>query len=214
MIEDMDPDLRSFHNGHMTRIRIPGALRRPLATLLTTAAVLLVAVGSLVIVSSDGLTGAGRASAATNDLAQWSPGPGPVQPWPFRNLVSDWQGRCVDVPNADFNDGVHLQMWGCDHTWAQDWHYVIDSDQGTYKLETLDFECMDVAGGSGENGTPVQIVGCNNGPAQQWKLTGAGDLVNPQSNKCLDIRDWNPHNGAALQIWDCAGTANQKWHFA
>jgi streptogrisin C len=43
-------------------------------------------------------------------------------------------------------------------------------------------------------------------------LTGAEDLVNPQSNKCVDVKDWNSDNGARLQQWDCTGGANQKWY--
>jgi hypothetical protein len=127
---------------------------------------------------------------------------------PGNTIVSDWQGKCIDVPGANFSDGVHLQMWDCASTDAQRWTFA----DGT--LKTKNNLCMDVAWGSRDNGAIVQVAHCSGNPAQQWVLSDAGDLVNPQANKCLDIQNWNPANGAALQIWECAGTANQKWHRA
>ncbi|GAB7045909.1 thaumatin family protein [Catenuloplanes indicus] len=123
-------------------------------------------------------------------------------------LVSNWQGDCLDVPDANFADGVHLQLWGCNNTDAQRWAFV----GGT--LMTRDNLCMDVAWGSRDDGAPVQLAHCSGNPAQQWVLTEAGDVVNPQADKCLDIKDWNPEYGARLQIWECRGTVNQKWHRA
>jgi streptogrisin C len=122
------------------------------------------------------------------------------------SLISDWNGLCVDVPNANFSDGVALQTWECNGSGAQKWTFV----NGT--LQTSNNKCMDVAWGSTANGAVIQIVNCNGNPAQQFVLSAAGDLVNPQANKCVDIKDWNGNWGAALQLWDCAGTANQKWH--
>ena len=122
------------------------------------------------------------------------------------SLVSDLNGRCIDVPNANFSDGVPLQMWGCNGTAAQKWTFT----GGT--LQTSNNKCMDVAWGSTAAGAVIQIATCSGNPAQQFVLSAAGDLVNPQANKCIDIKDWNGNDGAALQLWDCAGTANQKWH--
>jgi streptogrisin C len=122
------------------------------------------------------------------------------------SLISDWNGRCIDVPNGNFSDGVPLQMWGCNGTGAQKWTFANGS------LQTSNNKCMDVAWGSNVNGAVIQIATCSGNGAQQWVLSAAGDLVNPQSNKCIDIKDWNGNDGAALQLWDCGGTANQKWH--
>ncbi|MFG1607590.1 thaumatin family protein [Actinoplanes sp. NPDC049265] len=131
--------------------------------------------------------------------------PAPVQ---GSTIVSDWQGKCLDVPGANFADGVHLQVWGCDNTDAQRWA-IVDG-----MLRTKDNLCVDVAWGSRDNGAVVQLAQCTGNAAQQWVLSDAGDLVNPQADKCLDIKDWNAENGAPVQLWDCAGTANQKWHRA
>jgi hypothetical protein len=121
-------------------------------------------------------------------------------------VISNWNGKCVDVPGANFADGAQLQMYGCNGTAAQNWTFT----GGT--LRTQNNMCMDVAAGSTANGAAIQIATCNGNPAQQFILSGAGDLVNPQANRCIDIKDWNGNDGATLQIWDCGGTANQKWH--
>jgi hypothetical protein len=124
------------------------------------------------------------------------------------SIVSDWNGRCVDVPNATFNDGQRLQMYECNNSAAQKWSFT----NGT--VRTQNNLCMDVAWGSVDNGAAIQIANCSGNPAQQFVMSSAGDLVNPQANKCVDIKDWNPDNGALLQLWECGGTANQKWHRA
>jgi streptogrisin C len=123
-------------------------------------------------------------------------------------VVSNWNNRCIDVPNANFSDGVLLQMWGCNGTAAQKWNFV----NGT--LQSSNNKCMDIPWGSTANGTVIQIVTCNGNPAQQFVLSAAGDLVNPQANKCLDIKEWNADDGAQIHLWDCTGGANQKWRRA
>ncbi|MEV6301841.1 ricin-type beta-trefoil lectin domain protein [Actinoplanes sp. NPDC051861] len=120
-------------------------------------------------------------------------------------LISNWNNKCIDVPNSNFSDGVLVQMWGCNGTGAQKWEAVGGA------LRTGNNKCLDVPWGSTANGVVIQIVTCSGNPAQQWVLSAAGDLVNPQANKCLDIQDWNGNDGARIQLWDCAGTSNQKW---
>ncbi|MGK5678250.1 ricin-type beta-trefoil lectin domain protein [Actinoplanes sp. URMC 104] len=120
-------------------------------------------------------------------------------------LISNLNGKCLDVPNGNFSDGVRVQMWTCNGTAAQRWTFV----NGT--LQTSNNKCLDVAWGSTANGAVIQIVNCSGNPAQQFVLSAAGDLVNPQANKCVDIDAWNPNDGAVLILWDCTGGANQKW---
>jgi streptogrisin C len=122
------------------------------------------------------------------------------------SLISNWNGKCVDVPNSNFSDGVQLQMWDCNGSGAQKWNFV----NGT--LQTSNNKCMDVAWGSTADGAVVQIANCSGNAAQQWVLSAAGDLVNPQANKCLDITGWNGNSGALMELWTCTGGANQKWH--
>lgn len=121
------------------------------------------------------------------------------------SVVSNWNNKCIDVPNSNFSDGVPVQMWGCNGTAAQKWNFV----NGT--LQTSNNKCLDVAWGSTANGAVIQIANCSGNAAQQFVLSAAGDLVNPQANKCVDIDAWNGNDGARLILWDCTGGGNQKW---
>jgi len=109
------------------------------------------------------------------------------------------------VPNANFADGVRVQMWGCNGSAAQRW------TAANGRMETGNGKCLDAAGAGTGNGTPIQIANCSGNAAQQWVLSAAGDLVNPQANRCADIAEVNPNDGAVLHLWDCLGAANQKW---
>jgi streptogrisin C len=120
-------------------------------------------------------------------------------------VISNWNNKCLDVPNGNFSDGVLVQMWNCNNSAAQKWESVGGA------LRTGNNKCLDIPWGSTANGAVLQIVTCSGNPAQQWVLSAAGDLVNPQANKCIDVQDWNGNDGARLQLWECAGTLNQKW---
>lgn len=148
------------------------------------------------------------AGITLNPFAGGGGGSTPPPPPAATRFVSDWNGKCIDVPNSNFADGVPLQAWTCNGTGAQAWNVSGNT------IRTQNNLCMDVAWGSTANGAVIQLATCSGNAAQQFVLSAAGDLVNPQANKCVDIKDWNPNDGARLQLWDCAGTANQKWHRA
>jgi hypothetical protein len=148
-----------------------------------------------------------RAAGITlNPFTGGGGGTTPPPPPSGTRFISNWNGKCVDVPNSNFADGVPLQVWNCNGTGAQSWTF------GAGTIRTQNNLCVDVAGGSTANGAVIQLARCSGNAAQQFVLTAAGDLVNPQANRCVDIKDWNPADGARLQLWDCAGSANQRWH--
>jgi hypothetical protein len=132
---------------------------------------------------------------------------GPTTPPPATgsSLISSLNNKCIDVPSANFVDGVQLQTWTCNGTSAQKWAFSGGA------LKSQNNKCMDVAAGGTANGTVVQLYTCNGTAAQQFVLSAAGDLVNPQANRCVDIKEVNPNDGAKLHLWDCVGASNQKW---
>ena len=69
-------------------------------------------------------------------------------------LISNWNGKCIDVNAANFSDGVPLQVWTCNGSIAQKWTFT----GGTVRAENN--KCMDVAGGSTAAGATVQIANC------------------------------------------------------
>jgi hypothetical protein len=133
-------------------------------------------------------------------------GGGGTTPPPSGNrIISNWNGKCIDVPSSNFSDGVQLQVWTCNGTGAQNW----TATGGTMQIQN---KCMDIASGSTANNAVVQLWTCNGTGAQRFTLNAAGDLVNAQSGRCVDIGGWNAAEGAKLIQWDCTGGANQKWH--
>ncbi len=120
-------------------------------------------------------------------------------------IASNWNDKCIDVPEFNYRDGQRLAVWTCNGGANQQWEFV----NGT--LRTQNNMCMDVAWGSTADGAAIQIATCSGNPAQQFVLNAANDLVNPQADKCVDIADWNGSDGAVLSLWTCTGGANQKW---
>ncbi|WP_405774170.1 lectin [Streptomyces sp. NBC_00859] len=112
---------------------------------------------------------------------------------------------CLDDATSGTADGTHIQLWGCDGTYAQDWTVAGDGS-----LRTLG-KCLDVTSSGTTNGTLVQLYHCNGSGAQQWKAGANGSLVNPASNLCLDDPNSATTEGTRLQIYSCNGTAAQKW---
>ncbi|MFF2210618.1 ricin-type beta-trefoil lectin domain protein [Streptomyces antibioticus] len=153
--------------------------------------------------ASSGSTGSSNSSSGT---AGSTPLGGAATSATVTRLTGYASGRCVDVPDGQAKDGTPLQIWDCTNVKWQKWS--IRSD-GTVRSLGL---CMDLAWASGDNGTAIQAATCNGGWAQQFRLTAAGDLVNPKTDKCVDVRDEQTSNGARLQLWPCTGTPSQKWY--
>jgi putative alpha-1,2-mannosidase len=145
-------------------------------------------------------TGASAAppSYAGDTTAPASPKIGPVSSAVASNL-------CVDDATSGTADGTHVQIWGCDGTYAQDW--IVASD-GT--LRTLG-KCMDANHSGTTNGTLIQLWTCNGSGAQQWTAGANGSLVNPESGLCLDDPNSSTTNGTQLQLYSCNGSAAQNW---
>ncbi|WNG30503.1 trypsin-like serine protease [Cystobacter fuscus] len=120
------------------------------------------------------------------------------------SFVSRMNGKCIDVPNSQFDDGMQLQMWTCNNSAAQKFTW----DGARLKIGG---KCMDVAGASTADGTRIQLANCNGNRAQDFTLSPAGDLVSYLANKCVDIEGFNGNDGAKLSIYNCTGTSNQKW---
>ncbi|OJH42490.1 S1 family peptidase [Cystobacter ferrugineus] len=123
-----------------------------------------------------------------------------------KSFVSRMNGKCIDVPNSNFSDGIQLQMWTCNGTNAQKFTW----DGARLKIGG---KCMDVSGASTANGTRIQLANCNGNRAQDFTLSPAGDLVSYLADKCVDIEGFNANDGAKLSIYTCTGTSNQKWDF-
>ena len=112
---------------------------------------------------------------------------------------------CVDDASSSTSDGTHVQIWGCDNTYAQDWIVAAD---GTVRALG---KCLDADHSGTTNGTLIQLWTCNGTGAQQWTPGTGGSLVNPESKLCLDDPNSSTANGTQLQLYTCNGTAAQNW---
>ncbi|WP_405918199.1 lectin [Streptomyces sp. NBC_00728] len=112
---------------------------------------------------------------------------------------------CVDDASSATGDGTHVQIWGCNSTYAQDW---IVAGDGT--IRSLG-KCLDADHSGTTNGTLIQLWTCNGSGAQQWTASANGSLVNPQSKLCLDDPNATTTNGTQLQLYTCNGSAAQNW---
>ena len=120
-------------------------------------------------------------------------------------VLSNWNGKCIDVPNSNFVDGAQLQ---CGTATAPPRRSGRSPATPCAPRTT---SAWTSTAAPPANGAAIQLCHLQRHAAQQFALTAAGDLVNPQANRCVDIAGLEPANGAKLQLWDCAGTANQKW---
>ncbi|MFD4506435.1 lectin [Streptomyces sp. NPDC058457] len=137
-------------------------------------------------------------SYAGDTTAPASPRIGPLTSAVASNL-------CADDASSNTSDGTHVQIWGCNSTYAQDW--IIAGDATIRALG----KCLDADHSGTTNGTLIQLWTCNGTGAQQWTAGTSGSLVNPESGLCLDDPNSSTANGTQLQLYTCNGTAAQNW---
>ncbi|WP_309500615.1 lectin [Streptomyces shenzhenensis] len=155
------------------------------------------------------LGGAANTSWATGATAAPPSYPGdttaPASPRIGTLVSAVASGLCVDDASSSTSDGTHVQIWGCDNTYAQDW---IVAGDGTVRALG---KCLDADHSGTTNGTLIQLWTCNGTGAQQWTPGTGGSLVNPESKLCLDDPNSSTANGTQLQLYTCNGTAAQNW---
>ncbi|KOV31547.1 alpha-L-arabinofuranosidase [Streptomyces sp. XY431] len=155
--------------------------RRKLSTVLTTLVAAVAALAAMLV--------AAPARAATSGA-----------------LHGTGSGRCLDVTNADRNDGAFLQIHDCSGGANQQWTSTSDN-----RLTVYGNKCLDVPGHATTAGTRVQIWTCSGGANQQWRVNSDGTVVGVESGLCLDVTGAGTANGTAVEIWTCNGRSNQQW---
>ncbi|WP_123971127.1 lectin [Streptomyces sp. Ag109_O5-1] len=143
------------------------------------------------------------ATSAPPSYAGDTTAPASPQIGPLTSAVAS--GLCVDDASSGTSDGTHVQIWGCNNTYAQDW---IVAGDGTVRALG---KCLDADHSGTTNGTLIQLWTCNGTGAQQWTAGANGSLVNPESNLCLDDPNSSTTNGTQLQLYTCNGTVAQNW---
>ncbi|MEO1377771.1 MAG: RICIN domain-containing protein [Cyanobacteria bacterium J06635_10] len=131
----------------------------------------------------------------------------------YLGLVSGLDGgssKCLDVPNADATNGNQLDLYDCNGTDSQLWHYV----DGVFTSKLDGNKCIDLTDSQTANETAVDIYDCNGGENQQWSLAYDGTIKTQlDSNKCIDVENNVSNNGTPIDLFDCNGGENQEWTF-
>lgn len=111
-------------------------------------------------------------------------------------------GKCVDVRNQQFVQGMPLQTWPCNDTPAQIFSYEIS--EGRLTIGGL---CVDAWGGKGQSGDPLRLYPCNGGANQTWSLKQNKNYLKfvGINGLCIDIREGD------LVLATCGEAASQNW---
>ncbi|MFJ9810321.1 ricin-type beta-trefoil lectin domain protein [Streptomyces sp. NPDC101158] len=121
--------------------------------------------------------------------------------------------KCLDLKSGLAAAGQPVQLYGCNSTVAQAWHFdpapgQADANLGT--LEVYDTWCLQPAANTA--GSAVQVQKCNGTAAQQLKRNASGQLTHVASGLCLAVQGAANVNQTPIVLATCdAAQAAQQW---
>jgi len=122
--------------------------------------------------------------------------------------------KCLDIRGAVFADGTPVQIYDCNGTKAQKWHFISEVNSAGSIITTDGGPfCLD-AGANPANGVGMKIWTCfYNLPAQAWAVAPNSTRISLIGNdQCLDLPNGVHVNSNQVQTWQCAdGNPNQVW---
>jgi hypothetical protein len=122
----------------------------------------------------------------------------------------------IDVPGANTADGVQLQLYTTNGTFAQMFEIKRQPSDGFYTIRPLNSGgALDVSGGNVVASTSVQQWRNNGTDAQRWALQknsdGSFTFVSKKSGLVLDATGGRAAAGTRLQLWHSNNTAAQRF---
>lgn len=121
--------------------------------------------------------------------------------------------KCIDLRSGVVAAGQPVQLYSCNATVAQSWHFEpvpgqTDANVGT--LESYDTWCLQPAANTA--GSAVQLQKCNGSAAQHLKRAASGQLTHVASGLCVAVQGAANVSGTALVLATCdAAQAAQQW---
>ncbi|MEU6975384.1 MULTISPECIES: ricin-type beta-trefoil lectin domain protein [unclassified Streptomyces] len=125
--------------------------------------------------------------------------------------------KCLDLKSGLASAGNAVQLYQCNATVAQAWHFdpvpgQADANLGT--MEVYDTWCLQPTGNTA--GSAVQLQKCGTttaaATAQQLKRNASGQLTHVASGLCLAVQGAANVNGTAIVLATCdAAQAAQQW---
>jgi hypothetical protein len=131
-------------------------------------------------------------------------------------------GLCLDVPNANPTPGTPVQLWYCNGSAAQQWHYdrkaqtITNTALGVCLQARPDSNGFDF--GDFYPGNPVEVSECLGGgtnppPARQlWTYDPEKGIIRNGLGTVLDVKWNNEQAGTAVWLWDENDGPAQQWY--
>lgn len=132
-------------------------------------------------------------------------------------IINKGSKKCIDARAAEIGNGVIVQQFICNGTFAQQW-YIEATTGETIKIANRNSpaQVLDVAG-KDENSL-IQLWSFGSGKNQQWKPISEGNgyfhFVNLLSGQCLDVPASNNADWLPLDQHTCNGTLGQSFRLA
>ena len=165
---------------------------RPVALLLTSAALGSVAFAQIGCSSADG----GETSDEGDSLSAALTGTAAP-------IVSALASKCLDDSSDSTANGTRIQLYSCNKSSAQNWAYTGGAFVGPGG------KCLDIRSDGQVPGATVQLYGCNGTNAQKWTI--AGKAIKSTAGLCLDVTAGSAANGTPIQLYGCNGNPSQQW---
>lgn len=120
-------------------------------------------------------------------------------------IVSEMNGKVLDVEGGNTNPGAHVIVWDRHVPPTKNQTFYTDP-QGFLRSALNDF-ALDGAGGQ-----QVSLQPFNGGANQQWVIEG-NTVRNRSNGEVLDISGGSQHNGAKVLSYRQGTGNNQRWRF-
>ncbi|MGW8767034.1 RICIN domain-containing protein [Streptomyces sp. NPDC055815] len=108
-------------------------------------------------------------------------------------------GKCLDVPESNFSNGVDVQEWSCNGTNAQRWDVVYVSGQYfQVRVHAKPGLCLNNWNSGGAKSDPIKLYPCNSSTDSWFNQVGSG---------WNNYFQFQPKNAASTCVTAWGGTA-------
>lgn len=148
------------------------------------------------------------ALAALGSLLGYSPKTSAITLPTTETLTGSIMGlahKCLDNRQAKPDAGNPVQLYTCNGTVAQEWHFFTDA---TLRVQG---RCLDVTNGQ-TIGSRVVIDQCTGQPSQLWNTTGKS-IMTKDGALCIESRDALAVNSNPMWLQPCNNSLSQQWVF-
>ncbi|MCX5125514.1 polymorphic toxin-type HINT domain-containing protein [Streptomyces sp. NBC_00347] len=121
--------------------------------------------------------------------------------------------KCLDLKSGLASAGNAIQLYQCNGTVAQAWHFDPVPGQADAKLGTLEvYDTWCIQPASNTAGAAAQVQKCDGSAAQQLKRNASGQLTHAPSGLCLAVQGGTNANATPIVLATCdAAQAAQQW---